>query len=346
MRRRIEPSRRQEEAKGGSERAREEARAVDEVRAAIRRAGVRASAVEVRVQREPFEARGARAEAFAGGTGFPKESLWHVEVKLSEPVQGLLQMGAGTTLGLGLMAPVPETIGIVGFTIDGDAAAVDGEQMVRAMRRAIMSRVQAELGPRPLGRFFSGHEENGDPARTELSNHLAMQWDPDRGRLLVIAPHLLDHRTPTSEERHNLEVLGRALEGFVDLRAGRAGRYRLTRCAVSETDEYVGRSRTWVSVRPFTVTRHLHGASAAEVLTENALVECARRGLPRPVVTVIDSRGVPGRGLEGNLRLDFTVAVEGPIVLGRTRYLGGGLFVPYAPPEGRPETASPSGSIA
>jgi CRISPR-associated protein Csb2 len=106
---------------------------------------------------------------------------------------------------------------------------------------------------------------------------------------------------------------------------------------VSETDEYRVRSKTWVSVRPYTVTRHRKGVSAAEALAEDLLAECSRRGLPRPAVSVLDARGVSGRGLEGYVRLDFDVAVEGPIVLGRTRYLGGGLFAhasPRQPPTG------------
>jgi CRISPR-associated protein Csb2 len=334
MRRRIEPSRRREEAKGASERAAEEARAVDAVRAALRHAGVHASAVAVRVQREPFEARGTRAEAFGEGTRFAKERLWHVELELNEPVIGPLLLGDGRFLGLGLMAPVQARPGIFAFTIDGDPARADGDGLVRAMRRAVMSRAQAEVGAGPLPRFFSGHEEGGASARSDKSNHIAIQWDPVRGRLLIIAPHLLDHGEPFTE-RHNLEVLGRALEGFTELRAGRTGLFRLTPCSLDEANEYLRHSRTWVSVRPYTVTRHRKASSTVAALTEDTLEECRRRGLPRPIVTVLDARGISGRGLEGKLRLDFEVAVEGPVVLGRTRYLGGGLFCPVTSTENR-----------
>jgi len=331
MRRRIEPSRWSEVPKGASERAGEESRAADAVRTAMRHGGVRASAVEVKVQREPFETRGARAESFADGTRFPKERLWHVELESSELVEGLFLIGDGRFLGLGLMAPVRETRSIFGFTIGVDPARVDGDALVRAMRRAVMSRVQTVLGAQPLGRFFSGHEENGDPAQSEQASHFAVQWDPVRGRLLIIPPHALDHRPPTWDERHNLDVLRRAMDGFIELRAGHAGRYQLSRCVVNETDEYLGPSKSWSSVRPYTVTRHRKGVSAATVLTEDVIAECARRGLPRPMVKVLDFRGVPGRGLEGKLRLDFEVAINGPMVLGRTRYLGGGLFAHLMP---------------
>ena len=197
-RRRIDPEHQREQAKGATERQEEEARATEAVREALRRAGIRASAVSVRVQREPFEARGVRAEAFAQGTPFRKESLWHVELELSAPVGGMLSLGEGRFLGLGLLAPVGETDGFFGFAIDGTADVSDPAGLVRAMRRAVMSRVQEEIGARPLDRYFSGHEADGAPARSKYSNHLALQWDPVRRRLLVMAPHVLDRRAPLS----------------------------------------------------------------------------------------------------------------------------------------------------
>lgn len=328
QRRRIEPARRREEAKGAAERAEEEARAVAAVRTALRHAGVRASATRVFVQREPFEARGARAEDFAPNTRFAKERLWHVELELSEALEGPLVLGDGRFLGLGVMAPVRERLGVFGVRLSGDVSNADGEALARALRRAIMSRAQEELGNRPLGRFFSGHENDGTPARSQESSHIAIQWDPARGRLLVFAPHVLDHRRPTFDEQRSLEVLGRVMESLVDLRAGRAGRFALEPVDPSELREYCERSKTWHSVRPYTVTRHGKSKSPEDVIAADVLDECARRGLPRPTVTVLRTRGVSGRGLQGALRLEFSVAVEGPIALGRTRYLGGGLFCP------------------
>ncbi len=328
QRRRIDPSRQRAEAKGAGERMAEESSAVGAVHAALRHAGIHAHVVDVMVQREPFSIRGARAEAFGTGTRFAKERLWHVGLELSEPVHGPLLIGDGRFLGLGLMAPVFETEGIFAFSLHAEhVTAINGSSLVRAMRRAVMSRAQAALGSRTLSRFFSGHEPNGDPARSEQSSHVSVQWDSTRQRLLVIAPHVLDHRFPVDDEVEELDILNRALEGFIDLRAGRAGRFQLSRCSSAETDEYRERAKSWISVRPYSVTRHAKAGSAAEALTEDVIMECRRRALPRPEVTVIAGRGAPGRGLEGNLRLDFAVAVDGPLVLGRTRYLGGGLFL-------------------
>lgn len=328
-RRRIEPTRMREETKGARERENEEALARDAVRAALRHAGVRGTAVAVSVQRTPYHPRGARAEQFADGSRFTKERLWHVDLELSEPIFGPLVIGDGRFLGLGVMAPVDDADHLFGFSIEADLGSVrDGDGLVRAMRRAVMARVQSEIGTRPLGRYFSGHEETGAPAR---SAHLAYQWDPTRGRLLLIAPSLVNRNTPTTaevwEERDQLAILERALHGFVDLRAGHAGRFRLVRCSTGELEDYARPSRCWTSARPYSVNRHRKEVSAANALVADVLAECATHGLPRPAVTVLASRGVRGHGLQGMLQLDFDVAVAGPMVLGRTRHLGGGLFV-------------------
>ncbi len=105
-RRRIGPARRLEEAKSGKERREEIERAASAVHQALRHADIRAKVAEVHLQREPFEANGERVEAFATGTRFAKERLWHVEVTFSEPITGPLIVGDGRFLGLGLMAPV------------------------------------------------------------------------------------------------------------------------------------------------------------------------------------------------------------------------------------------------
>jgi CRISPR-associated protein Csb2 len=191
-----------------------------------------------------------------------------------------------------------------------------------------MARVQIEIGRTVLGSFFTGHEPNGEPIRTEHASHLAFQWDSPRQRLLVVAPHWLDRREPSRKERDAIVVLERALESIFELRAGSAGRFEVRLTSVAADDPLRSAARSWSSVTPYAATRHKKRSSAAEALIEDTLGECHRRSLPTPSVTVLDARGVPGEGLEGHLRLDFAVAVTGPVVLGRTRYLGGGLFAP------------------
>jgi CRISPR-associated protein Csb2 len=89
-RRRVDPAQRRLEAKGDAERAGEESKAISSVVQALRHAGIAPRPQAVSVQREPFEANGARAECFAAGTRFAKERLWHVEVAFAEEVRGPL----------------------------------------------------------------------------------------------------------------------------------------------------------------------------------------------------------------------------------------------------------------
>jgi CRISPR-associated protein Csb2 len=105
-RRRIEPSRRFQEAKGAAERAREQFQARLAVLTALRHAKINASVQDIIVQREPFQIHGARAEAFAPGTRFTKERLWHVAVAFVEPPPGPLVLGDGRFLGLGVFFPM------------------------------------------------------------------------------------------------------------------------------------------------------------------------------------------------------------------------------------------------
>jgi CRISPR-associated protein Csb2 len=327
-RRRIDPARKGDEAKGGSERAGEQARAAAAVCQALRHAGVRRGAEAIRVQREPFDANGARAEAFAGGTRFAKERLWHVEVSFEEPLSGPLAVGDGRFLGLGVLAPLATTTDMHVFSIESGLIDTPApEHIARALRRAVMARVQAVLGEKPLPAFFSGHEPRGGPARAERSSHLAFLYDPPRARLIVVAPHALDRREPSGDEREPLRVLDEALEGMRELCAGPAGRLRVRRTEIDlERDPLTAPFREWESVTPYVVTRHARLGDASAALTADVLAECRRRGLPHPIVTPLDVRGLSGVGLVGRLRLVFPTPTRGPILLGKTRYMGGGLF--------------------
>lgn len=105
-RRRIEPTRMRQEAKGGRERAAEQTRAAAAVMQALRHAEIDQHAELIRVQREPFEANGERVESFATGTRFDKHRLWHVEITFAAPLAGPVVIGDGRFLGLGVMTPV------------------------------------------------------------------------------------------------------------------------------------------------------------------------------------------------------------------------------------------------
>jgi CRISPR-associated protein Csb2 len=331
-RRRIEPTRKLAEAKRGLERVVEISGARAAVVQALRHVGVSASAESIRLQREPFDGAGSRVEPFAEGTRFEKERLWHVEIAFGVPIEGPLLLGDGRFLGLGLMAPAKDVVpGAHAFAItDGLAGQPEPLDVARALRRAVMARVQAILGTRErLTPFFSGHAENGAPIQRSHSSHVSFAFEPDLRRLLILAPHVVERRAPMPQELDHLHRLDAALEGFCELRAGHAGVFSLAPAAVGEHDDSLReRSRAWKTVTPYVVMRHAKGGTAMEALAADVRAECRRLGLPEPEVKSSDVRGAPGSGLTGDVTLVFERRVAGPLLLGRTRYLGGGFFRP------------------
>ncbi|MBV5273381.1 MAG: type I-U CRISPR-associated protein Cas5/Cas6 [Lamprocystis purpurea] len=330
-RRRIDPNHLKDEIKGAKERLAEEARAGTAVLHALRHAGVRQRVNSVRVQREPFAARGARAEAFAAGTRFAKERLWHAEIQFAEPIDGPLIIGDGRYLGLGLLAPVRRVEGAFAFAItDGLVFPADPEELSRALRRAVMARVQAQLARgNPLPAFFSGHAPTGDPLREGNHGHLAFAADLSRHRLLILAPHLIEARAPTGWERNQLATLNAAVKDLIDLRAGVAGRLTLLpETVVPDEDPLFAPAQHWESVTDYRPTRHAKRVEAADALVIDVLTEIRRSGIPEPAVEVLDVAEGPRGGLAGRFRLRFRTAQAGPLLIGRTRHFGGGLFQP------------------
>jgi CRISPR-associated protein Csb2 len=326
-RRRIDPARKVQDAKAGSERWAEQERAAVAVSQALRHARIREGVNTLRVQREPFEANGRRVEEFVEGSRFEKHRLWHVEIEFSAPVQGPLTIGDGRFLGLGLMAPVIQARGVYAFAVEsGLVGSPDPEDLARALRRAVMARVQEQIQG-PLPRYFSGHEADGSPARASRSSHLAYAFDPARARLLVIAPHVLDRRSAGHDEAANLAILDRALEGLRELRAGEAGVLSLRpTTVVVEQDPLFFPSREWSTLTRYRVTRHVRAADARQALASDIQAQLRLLEFPEAQVTPVDCEGVAGKGLEGAAMLKFKVAVPGPVLLGRNRFLGGGMF--------------------
>lgn len=333
LRRRIEPRRQREEAKSATERELEERAARHAVAHALRHAGIEAALVRAHVQREPFDAHGTRAERFADGTRFAKEALWHVEIEFDRDIRGPLVLGDGRFLGLGVMAPKSER-GVFALDVEGGLRAnVDTTALARALRRAVMARAQAILGTRgenELPSYFHGHGRDGDPLKRYGATHLAFSVDVPRSRLLVVPPHVLGGwLRPFREEASHLETLERALERFTELRAGSAGVLSLRASPLSPSDPLVRSSRVFRSVSDYVVSRHAKRTSAQEAVIADVRRECDRRNLPRPeVIRVTSIRGVAFVGVVARVELTFLVAVRGPLLLGKTRYLGGGLFQP------------------
>ena len=329
-RRRSEPTGDGDSARAGAKRSEEEGRAARAVSTALRHAGVRAAVLVASVQREPFEANGARAETFAAGTRFARQRLWHVDVELDRPIEGPLVLGDGRFLGLGVMAPAADACnGIYAFRAEGVRGEVlQVSELTRALRRAVMARAQDVLGRRAsLPPFFVGHADDGGPARRDEAAHLAFAFDGRTNRLLILAPHMLERRAPRVAESEHMRTLERALDGFRELRVGTAGQLTLHRITIdSDRDALLGPAQTWRSETLYRVTRHAKERDARAALAHDVRAECDRAGLPAARIDVSEGRGVPGLGLVGHVQLAFDVAVRGPILLGRDRHFGGGLF--------------------
>lgn len=332
-RRRVDPARIGDPAEqiGAAERLAEEHRAAHAVLQALRHAGLSTRVTAARVQREPFAARDERAEAFAPGTRFPKERLWHVEVAFAEPVPGPLVLGDGRYLGLGLMEPGRARELIV-FRLMADPAVSteDRVPLLRAVRRALMALARRNDGSVP--RLFSGHESDGRAARSGRHEHVflaAADFDRDGciDRLIVAAPWRCDRALPSF--RSQADLFERVASSLEIVRAGRLGVIRLDPAPVSwEIEPLTGSALVWESHTRYRPTRPVrNGEAASDILLRDISEECRRRGLPVPVIELLDMAEAAAQSITARLRLRFAVPVTGPVLLGRDSHQGGGLFL-------------------
>lgn len=316
--------------KEGIERADIERGAEAAVAQALRHAGITVKPASIRVQREPLDMKGSRAEIFAPGTRFASARLWHVEITFAQPFSGPLLAGDGRYLGLGLMRPVKRVEGVLAFVVVNGLSPLAGSQSVtRALRRAVMALVQNRIGKQALDMFFTGHEADGSPTRQGGRSHLAFVFDQARQRLLVIAPHLLEGRRPSQVECKHLRLLDAALADLRELRAGSAGLLRLEPSTIIEDDDPLfAHAKTWMTQTDYSPIRHRKGATPEQAIIADIRIELRRYGCPIP--TSIDKISVcrgPRGGLSAQLRLVFSTAVGGPLLLGKARNFGRGLFV-------------------
>jgi CRISPR-associated protein Csb2 len=215
------------------------------------------------------------------------------------------------------------------FVIEsGLAPAANPQSVARALRRAVFARVQAVLGAgETLSPFFTGHAGDGAQARSGRHEHLSFVCDIRGTRLLLIAPHVLEHRSSSREEQRQWARLEQAMAGFCELRTGSSGKLLVRPSAIeAETDPFFAAASEWESAAPYYVTRHRKLSDAGLALSEDIATECRRIGLPQSQIDVAQLRPVPGAGLSGRARLRFRCVVRGPILIGRDRHFGGGLF--------------------
>ena len=229
-RRRIDPRRMREEAKGGAERLREQAAAEWAVRQALRHAGIDAPVQAIRVQREPFEAKGSVRKPSRPLHASPRSGSGMSRSRLRDPVQGPLLIGDGRYLGLGLMGPVGGRKACFAFTIaDGlaeraepqDSPAPCAVRSWRACRRRWGARDAAGLLHRSCDRRRAG--AIGQPSTPRLCVRR-----PAKAIDGCCAACSRAARSFANRIRMALMYLERALGGFCELRAGPAGKLSLS----------------------------------------------------------------------------------------------------------------------
>ena len=336
-RRRIDPDHVAEQAKDGAERAAEERNAAACVRQALRHAGIDTPVAHIRVQREPGHRQGARAEAFAAKTRFSKHRLWHAEIAFAEPRTGPVVIGDGRYLGLGLMAPLrdrqpDDTVAVYALDPATAPPATAREDVLKALRRALMALDRDLDDNGKVSTLFSGHAADGSPAGECHHGHVFLAADTDEGgarlaRLYVIRPDAADRRAKLeSGDAARFDRVTRALE---TLRAGPHGVLQPLRLPGPALDDRLfGSSTVWESLTDYRPTRHpKKGVEVESFLKRNARAEALRRGLPEPRVEVLAHHTGPRGGLRARIKLTFAVAVDGPILLGPGSHKGGeGVF--------------------
>ena len=320
--------------KTAERRNREEMRAAGAVVQALRHAGLRVRPSDIRVQREPFQRRGVRAELFANESRFSKHALWHVELRFRETVAGPLLIGDGRFCGLGLMEPVTARSDVFVFNLEsGHRIAPEGRSvLVRALRRALMALARDETGG--VHKLFSGHESDGRSDRAGHHAHVFLAADGGEGhdrairRLVVAAPWAVDRSV--KPRRGDRQRFNQVIRQLGELRAGRLGRFdHLLAEPVEDGDPLLGPATTWIGRTPYVATRNLKKRDDPEVTVKaDVAAECVRRGLPIPVEIQISDASVGPRGGRPavKLKLRFATAFPGPLLLGRDSHSGGGLF--------------------
>lgn len=262
-----------------------------------------------------------------------KHRLWHVEIAFAEPRAGPVVIGDGRYLGLGLMAPVRESLRdhmVFPLSSESPVAAADAPALLHAFRRALMALSRNGEGKVP--RLFSGHEADGAPARSNKHEHVFLAVDDADNdglidRLIVAAPWACDRTVHAPHPKRAL--FERVVSELRHVRAGRLGVIVLDRpSALPHRDPLAGPAQVWESRTSYRPTRHAsRGKDPATAIVQDAIMECERRGLPRPDVALLalDS-GPNGGNVVVHLRLSFAIAIQGPLMLGHDSHMGGGLF--------------------
>lgn len=199
-----------------------------------------------------------------------------------------------------------------------DRVPLTSLELSRLLRRAIITRYQEVVGPgERLPKELTGHKVDGAPLDLNEPRY-TYGYDPSARVFFVLPPR--ESPAPLAI-RETLDV---ALGGLSALTTHRGVQLPTLACDLPE--DLRASSVEWEAVTPYVVNRHGRGKDAHRALREDILRSAATHKLPTPEVRVLKARGHKGVGLHGYARLVFPSPINGPLLLGRTRYQGGGLY--------------------
>lgn len=302
------------------------------IQRAIRQAGIDTPVSRIRVQQEPFEQKGLRANAVDLPGHLTGSERHHAEITFAKPVRGPLVVGNGRYMGLGLCAPVVHrTDGAFVFDLPVPLQLSTSARgtLTNAARRALMNRAANNRGSIPP--LFSGHAPDGGPSSSGQHEHIFIttvdaDGDGFLDRIMVLAPWRVDRTyQPGNRDRQCFEQVVPMLAWL--------GGHQITNAELTpprppDSDErYFESSKVWESETDYQPTIHPKPPNATDTIIRDAVSECARRGLPRPDVDVLNwTCGPRGGNVSARLQLRFGIAIQGPLLLGRGSHYGEGLF--------------------
>lgn len=307
----------------GKSRLERESEAAKRLLESFRHSDISVRPLEIQVQREPFLSQGRLASEYATHR-FTADRLWHVEMTFLKPVEGPLQLGDGRFLGLGMFAPVREYHpGVYAFDVEG-VEGLNGEHGARALRRALMSRLNLSEEERkePFGLFVTGHQSDSKPDDSHA--HLAYAYDPELKRMFIISPNF-NEGGGVKRYRDFLNRLDAAISGFNELRTSK-GVLAMTQVGADLEGPHFGSFQTWRTVTPYVAMRHARGVLPSEMIEAEIFESLVTKNLRPESITVSNVKGVKGVGVTADVELKFATPQRGPFLLGRTSYKGGGFF--------------------
>jgi CRISPR-associated protein Csb2 len=193
---------------------------------ALRQAGLDAQLDKATLRREPLTKKGRYSTDYVHGTRFGPERTVHATLRFNMPIYGPVLIGDGRFLGLGLFEPFePGADDCWAFAFDKALPLSAHVEVARQFRRALMARVQAQLGGKELPPVISGHEPDGRPLRGGVHRHLfyrAMVEDGELRGIEVMAPHLVAGGGTAAAWTNHKGCIDEALASFSNLHYGGA----------------------------------------------------------------------------------------------------------------------------